>query len=103
MAGKARAACRFCSTPLKKRGAGKNVVNQGVGLCTECLDRIFPERGDLPVMADRDDNVYFLDEAEKRIYIFFSYGDVPYTSCTEVDISEECSEMGCGDLFFVAP
>jgi hypothetical protein len=101
MAGKT--ICRFCSTPLKKRGTGKNIVSHGVNLCIDCLDRIFPERGDLPVMADSDDNVYFLHEAERRVYIFFSYGEVPYTSCTEVDIGEECLEMGCGDHFFVAP
>ena len=44
---------------------------------------------------DGEANLFYVDKPGNRMTIFFSYGEVPYSSCTEVSLEEE-EEFGCG-------
>jgi hypothetical protein len=86
--------CRKCGNEVKDGGVtGEGSGDQPV-ICRACLETIYPEGMGLPVTMDKDGNLYFADKARNTMVIFFSYGDTPYSSCTEVSLEEE--EWGCG-------
>jgi hypothetical protein len=86
--------CRKCGKKVKEGGIRGEGADQPTVLCGKCLKAIFPEGKDMPKTMDQDGNLYFIDNARNCVIIFFSYGDVPYSSCTEVSAEEE--ECGCG-------
>lgn len=86
--------CRKCGKKAKDMGIKGEGADQSAVLCVKCLKAIFPEGKDMPKTMDGDGNLYYIDEARNCVIIFFSYGDVPYSSCTEISAEEE--EFSCG-------
>jgi len=91
--------CHVCSGKVTKSAAREEKAKNPVTICEVCLDTIYPERGNKPVLVDKDANIYIIDKDLKKIIIIFSYGAIPYSSFTEVDASED--PEGCGGLFLL--
>lgn len=87
---------KYCHLCAEKAGDGavkQSKVKNPVIICGNCLDRIFPERGTMDIVVDKDANIYFIDNEQGKLYLFFSYGNAPYASCTEIlldDIDDTC-------------
>ena len=93
--------CKKCNKKIKEGGGIMGPGEKGIvctALCEKCLKTIFPEGKNMPVTIDKDGNLYFIDEPRNVMIIFFSYGDTPYASCTEISLEEE--ECGCAFPFF---
>jgi len=85
--------CGRCGKGVKEPAIRGEGTAEGRVLCAKCLKSIFPEGKDLPATMDGDGNLYFIDKPRNCVVVFFSYGDVPYSSCTEISLEEE--ECGC--------
>jgi hypothetical protein len=90
--------CKKCGKKTREGGLRAAGKKGSAVVCDKCLKAIFPEGKDFPVTMDKDGNLYFVDEPRKVMIIFFSYGNVPYSSCTEMSLEE--NEYGCGFPFF---
>jgi hypothetical protein len=88
------AKCGRCGKGVKEAGIRGEGAGEGKILCKKCLRTIYPEGKDLPVAMDGDGNLYFIDKPRNCVVLFFGYGDVPYSSCTEISVEEE--ECGWG-------
>ena len=88
--------CHICGEVPKKTGVGHEGAGNVPVVCGDCLDRVFPERGDLPVEVDADGNLYFIDGIQQKVFLFFAYGDPPYSSCTEIAAEDEGEGCQCG-------
>lgn len=86
--------CSRCGKGVKGTGIRSEGEGEDRILCKACLKAIYPEGKDLPAAMDGDGNLYFMDRPRNCVVVFFSYGDVPYSSCTEISLDEE--EWGCG-------
>jgi hypothetical protein len=90
--------CKKCGKKIKEGGLRAVGKKTSTVVCDKCLKAIFPEGENLPVTMDKDGNLYFIDEQRQVMFIFFGYGDVPYSSCTEMSLEE--NQYGCGMPFF---
>ncbi len=86
--------CKRCGRGVADGGIRGEGEGEQPVLCRDCVNTIYPEGKDMPVLVDKDGNLYFTDKSRNMMVIFFSYGDAPYSSCTEVSLEEE--ECGCG-------
>lgn len=86
--------CARCGKGVRKVGIRGEGTGDDKVLCAKCLKAIYPEGKDLPAAIDGDGNLYFIDKPRNCVVVFFSYGDVPYSSCTEISLEED--EYGCG-------
>lgn len=85
--------CHLCAEKAGDDAVKQDKARKPVIICGNCLDRIFPERSRMDVVVDDDANLYFVDNEQRRLYLFFSYGNAPYASCTELsldDIDDTC-------------
>lgn len=87
--------CIKCQKEVKEAGVRSMGTGEAATLCARCLKALYPEGREMPVEMDKDGNLYFIDKPGNRMVIFFAYGDVPYSSCTEVSLEEE----ECGNGF----
>jgi hypothetical protein len=86
--------CRKCGGAVETAGIRGEGGGEQPVLCAHCLEAIYPAGKGMPVAMDKDGNLYFMDKPRNSMIIFFAYGDVPYSSCTEVSLEEE--DWGCG-------
>ncbi|MDR2017637.1 MAG: hypothetical protein LBQ00_01955 [Syntrophobacterales bacterium] len=87
--------CGRCGKGVREAGIrGEGAGNQRI-LCKKCLKSIYPEGKDLPVTMDMDGNLYFIDKPRNVVMVFFGYGNIPYSSCTEISLEED-EYCGCG-------
>lgn len=94
MGAKVSGKCKKCGKKAEQEGIRGEGAGRRPFLCVPCLESIYPEGRELPLAMDKDGNLYYTDKARNCMVIFFSYGDVPYSSCTEVSLDDE--EWGCG-------
>ncbi len=90
--------CRKCGNSVKEGGLRAAGTRSTQVVCDKCLKTIFPEGVNFPATMDQDGNLYFIDEARHVMFIFFAYGEPPYSSCTEMSLDE--NQYGCGFPFF---
>lgn len=96
MPSKSTRKCRLCQCRVTGGGVREDRARTPFIICEACLDRICPEREGKDVFVDKDGNLYLVDDRQEKVTIFFSYGETPYSSYTEVhtdDILGDCDQF----------